>query len=506
MKINLNNKILSFYNSFVSKLKKSKWLFVFKKVLLRNKYTTVVWIFFLSILIMITIFISLELYSSYRLYNLKYENGNLKNLTENLIIKEHFVKIITLCLAMVGIIVTLWRTSAQERALSFDRVKFAKEQSVNIYSRSIELLGSEKIAVRIGSLYSLKKLAEEDEFYILPLIDIIKGYLRSELKSPEINSIRERWKQELDGWTESKQNEKPRDDFEKSYEGKPYINIPEDIKVCLIIISKINNRKIIDFSGINWTGFDFSDSELSKFKLINFSNSNFSHTLLDNITLDKCIFYKVNLDNAYVNNFEFNDRYRGETGSSVHMSFNADRAYLKIFKISHIWSWSTITNSRIHCMILSRHEGEKSGLPLFNELHFYNSAITYTMLFRKFNTLIFDKCALADIIIDKSSEKFNGLYLIDCNIRISQSNDSFFSNIDPEYIPADSYKEKNVNIIFIDKGTYCRHRFFDNKFMFKPVTINQEFFVYFNPRRDDTKHFFGKLSKRNDIGFLARKK
>ena len=82
----------------------------------------------------------------------------------------------------IAIVLTIWRSSTSERQtdISQQQVTIAQESLLNQrYERGAEMLGSETLTVRIGGIYALANLAnEQPERYHIPCIESICAFVR----------------------------------------------------------------------------------------------------------------------------------------------------------------------------------------------------------------------------------------------------------------------------------------------------------------------------------------
>lgn len=207
-------------------------------------------------------------------------------------------------------------------------------QVTDRFAKAVEHLGSEKIDIRLGGIYSLRRLADDSPRDRIPIVRILTAFVRQnapKVDTPACDPLAETAEDvkaalEIVGQVNSK-IEFPRDlqlyDF-------PIITLS---RICLpgILLSGVDLRRSIitdvkfngsDFVGVNLadatiTGVDFQDAIISgvDFKGAGFSQSNFINSSFENSTLVNVALEKVNFENV---TFEGGD-ITGASGVSVTM-------------------------------------------------------------------------------------------------------------------------------------------------------------------------------------------
>lgn len=74
-----------------------------------------------------------------------------------------------------------WHTEQAQAATERDA---AERRITELYGKAVEQLGSEKAAVRLGGLYALERLAEDNESQRRTIVDVICAYLRMPYQLP----------------------------------------------------------------------------------------------------------------------------------------------------------------------------------------------------------------------------------------------------------------------------------------------------------------------------------
>ena len=270
-------------------------------------------------LIIIIIFISLY---AIGIYFLKDEIDN-----QNSKLFENLRNIFIVLGGFVAGILAIWRAiiadknyenelkkiDSRNAELEDDRNKFKTQQLNERYAKSIELLGNSSISVRIGAMYTMWQLAQEDEFYRNTLNQILSSYIRNTLQSPETKSTREVWSKKNEEWKSANTKKLDAFEYEEVFRTKPYLRVPEDLKTALSILNQ-SDLLDIDLSNTDWSGFDFTQLPLNDFKNINFGNSKFCDTRYSaNYKFQDCLLNNVNFDGAFIGVVEFTDNFDKES-------------------------------------------------------------------------------------------------------------------------------------------------------------------------------------------------
>ncbi len=82
---------------------------------------------------------------------------------------------------LFGIYVTWRRVAATEQQV----VIAGEGQITERFARAIELLGSEKLAVRLGGIYALERIARDSERDHWPIMEVLTAYVRENAPRPE---------------------------------------------------------------------------------------------------------------------------------------------------------------------------------------------------------------------------------------------------------------------------------------------------------------------------------
>ncbi len=86
--------------------------------------------------------------------------------------------------AIVGIGLATWRSIAasQQARAALEQSELARRDHITeIFNRAIGQLADEKVETRLGAIYTLKAILEDDQFgrYTTPVIETLSAYVRS---------------------------------------------------------------------------------------------------------------------------------------------------------------------------------------------------------------------------------------------------------------------------------------------------------------------------------------
>jgi hypothetical protein len=66
----------------------------------------------------------------------------------------------------------------QERLASVDEHDATERRVTELYTKAVDQVGSERAAVRLGGLYALERLAQDDDRHRQTIMDVVCAYLR----------------------------------------------------------------------------------------------------------------------------------------------------------------------------------------------------------------------------------------------------------------------------------------------------------------------------------------
>lgn len=202
--------------------------------------------------------------------------------------------------AFITAVIAVWRLIIADANKKIADKTLRTEQKKELherYARAVELLSNPDEAVRMGGLYSLKQIAEEnDGEFFDQCKDIIAGYVRNTLSS-------EKWKESKAKW-------------EEEYKVDAIVRrfLSEDVRIGINILSalaksihfqdKYINLQDVDFAGINF------DKYFVVFYKINFKGANFNNTILPHgADLSSCYFEFTEFQGAILHRISFEDTY-----------------------------------------------------------------------------------------------------------------------------------------------------------------------------------------------------
>ncbi len=226
-------------------------------------------------------------------------------------------QLITLFVALAGIVIAYRRTIAFEKsvAISQDNLLLAQNsltatqekdrlaRSDERFSKAVDMVASSSEAIRVGGLYSLEKLTQEDpETYYTTVIDIVTLFIRNRMSEMQdsitdyVNSFSE-------------------DEIPKQR------RLPVDVHAALNVISRRDWIEKINpsFENIHQDTIDLSHLDFSCFILdsiifnnTNISNSHFkfcsmNNTVLNNISANNSVFSNINSYKIVITNSEIID-------------------------------------------------------------------------------------------------------------------------------------------------------------------------------------------------------
>ena len=161
------------------------------------------------------------------------------------------------------------------------------------FSKAIELLGNEKLEVRLGAIYALERISNDSQKDHWAVMEILTAFVRE-------NSHKIHTKQDADNKI-YKQEDNP-------------IKPREDIQAIMTVIGrrKWTETEIggLNLVGVNLMGIRISNANLEK---INFGGANLQYALVANTNLKRSFFHNANLSEATFGNVDFEGTHFFET-------------------------------------------------------------------------------------------------------------------------------------------------------------------------------------------------
>lgn len=88
-----------------------------------------------------------------------------------------------LAAAIVGVLLAWWRSRASNRqaVAALRQAEVAqRDHVVEMFNRAVDQLGSEKLEVRLGAIYTLKRISRDPQYgdYRVPILETLTAYVR----------------------------------------------------------------------------------------------------------------------------------------------------------------------------------------------------------------------------------------------------------------------------------------------------------------------------------------
>jgi hypothetical protein len=85
--------------------------------------------------------------------------------------------------AVLGVILAWWRSRASNRqaTAALRQAEVAqRDHVVEMFNRAVDQLGSEKLEVRLGAIYTLKRISRDPQYvdYRTPILETLTAYVR----------------------------------------------------------------------------------------------------------------------------------------------------------------------------------------------------------------------------------------------------------------------------------------------------------------------------------------
>jgi hypothetical protein len=82
-----------------------------------------------------------------------------------------------------GVILAWWRSRASNRQAiaALQQAELAlRNHVVEVFNRAVDQLGSEKLEVRLGAIYTLKRISRDPQYidYRIPILETLTAYVR----------------------------------------------------------------------------------------------------------------------------------------------------------------------------------------------------------------------------------------------------------------------------------------------------------------------------------------
>jgi hypothetical protein len=95
-----------------------------------------------------------------------------------------------LAAAVVGVGLAWWRSRASNRQAiaALQQAEVAQRNHVvEMFNRAVDQLGSEKLEVRLGAIYTLKRISDDPQYadYKVPILETLTAYVRERTRDDQ---------------------------------------------------------------------------------------------------------------------------------------------------------------------------------------------------------------------------------------------------------------------------------------------------------------------------------
>lgn len=177
-------------------------------------------------------------------------------------------------------VITLWFTWRRDQA---NREKLQLDRDANYttrYTEAISQLGSDQLAIRIGGVYALERIAKDSQRDHDVVIQVLAAYIRRDSMKRDVNGGAHRWSSVLE-WTKTR---------------------GEDVSAAITVVSNLakDARIYVDLRGVDLREMDLSSMDLRHTKLMfaDLSGSDLSDADLSGVPLDRAKLHDVRLTRA----------------------------------------------------------------------------------------------------------------------------------------------------------------------------------------------------------------
>ena len=174
-----------------------------------------------------------------------------------------------------GIVLSIGLYFTWRRIRSMEKTVYVTEQGqiTDRFSKAVEQLGDDRLAVKLGGIFSLERLAKDSPDDHWTVMEVLTAYIR-DYKTEDLAQ---------------QKIEKVGNDVEVQ-QVKKIIRVPADIQAALTVVGRRN----ISFDPVGkWLDFRNADLEESTLKGGNFADANFHRADLIRSNLSEIILYKA---------------------------------------------------------------------------------------------------------------------------------------------------------------------------------------------------------------------
>lgn len=173
------------------------------------------------------------------------------------------------------------------------------------FSKAVEMLGSEKLDVRLGGIYALERIARDSQKDHWTVMEVLTAFIRQnsykKLELPENQNI-----------TGSKKQNISFEEYSKSPAGAEELSMREDIQAIMSVIGKrkwieTEYPKRLDLSRVNMRAANLNNAALSGANLSNadLSGANASYAILNGANFSGANLSNADLSGANLNKANF---------------------------------------------------------------------------------------------------------------------------------------------------------------------------------------------------------
>jgi hypothetical protein len=191
-------------------------------------------------------------------------------------------------LAIIGITLAHRRIRALERQVKIGQEQLQGAQEGQIterFTRAIEQLGSDKVAIRLGGIYALERIANDSDKDYWPIIETLTAYVRDNAPWRE---------QSRDGGEEDPGEKQTVAERLRFPWQEPKTKPATDIQAVLTFLA----RRKYSYGKGETAHLDLHNTDLRGAKL---ADINLEEAILDEAHLDEAMFTEANIKNAYLN-------------------------------------------------------------------------------------------------------------------------------------------------------------------------------------------------------------
>jgi uncharacterized protein YjbI with pentapeptide repeats len=208
-------------------------------------------------------------------------------------LRGNYAQIIGGFVLLVGLYLT-WRKQNHEERTSNQTLRLTEDGKITErYSKAIELLGSDNLAMRIGGIYALERIARDSQKDHWTVMEALCAFIRDE--SNKVATTAQAAEQPPTSENGDKQATDSKNDTEQP-------KLRSDIQIALTVIGRrswVDEEKeqglSLDLSGADLTGADLTGADLTGADL---NEADLSHAILIRATLYDAKLSEANLSGA----------------------------------------------------------------------------------------------------------------------------------------------------------------------------------------------------------------